>query len=219
MSALQIERMKDIKEEVEQWKTSNIQVFWSEIAHGDHLLQIYENDKVFLDTLEGFAGSGFLAGDSVIVIATSSHLGLLHQRLQKQGFDLDHLIETQRYIGLNAEDQFSKFMINNSPDEKLFFDFVYHLLNSVKKDGRKVLVFGELVAMLLEQHNYNATVQLEDLWHQLVHKNSFTLYCAYPKSGLKQNASESIARICESHHTLIDGKPRPSTEICYRAAV
>ena len=132
---------------------------------------------------------------------------------------LEHANTSQNHTLVFKEDQFSKFMINNSPDEKLFFDFVYHLLNSVKKDGRKVLVFCELVAMLLEQHNYNATVQLEDLWHQLVHKNSFTLYCAYPKSGLKQNASESIARICESHHTLIDGKPRPSTEICYRAAV
>jgi hypothetical protein len=211
--------MEKINVKAEEWKTSNIQVFWGEIAPCNHLLQIYENDKVFLDTLEGFAGSAFLSGDSLIIIATSQHLQLLNKRLLKQGFDLDQLRASDRYIALEAKDQFSKFMVKNWPDEKLFYDFVDQLIKKAKKDGKKVLVFGELVALLWEKGHCGATVQLEYLWHQLVHNNSFTLYCAYPKSGFTQHISDSIAQICATHHAILDGKPHASTEINYREIV
>jgi hypothetical protein len=207
--------MDKINLKAEEWKTSNLQVFWGEIAPCNHLLQIYENDKVFLDTLEGFAGSAILSGDSVVIIATSAHLTLLNKRLLKQGFNVDELQASHRYIALEAKDQFSNFMLNNWPDEKLFYDFVHKLINTAKRKGHKVLVFGELVALLWEQGHCGATVQLEHLWHQLVHENSFTLYCAYPKSGFTQNINESIGQLCSAHHTLIDGKPHPSTLIHY----
>ena len=37
---------------------SGIEVFWGEIPPCDHLIQIYNDDAVFLDTLEGFAAGG-----------------------------------------------------------------------------------------------------------------------------------------------------------------
>ena len=70
--------MDKINLRIEEWKNSNIQVFWGEIAPCDHVVQIYENDTVFLNTLEGFAGSGLLSGDSVIIIATKEHLSSLN---------------------------------------------------------------------------------------------------------------------------------------------
>jgi len=36
---------------------------------------------VFLNTLEGFVASGFIAGDSVIIIAADEHLPVLNKRL------------------------------------------------------------------------------------------------------------------------------------------
>ena len=84
--------MDSITCNVDEWQTSNIQVFWGEIAPCDHMVQVYENEKIFLDTLEGFAGTGFLANDSVVIIATSKHLDALNTRLISQGFDLNALI-------------------------------------------------------------------------------------------------------------------------------
>lgn len=211
--------MEKITSEPDQWKTSNTQVFWGEIAACNHLLQFYENDKVFLDTLEGFTVSAILAGNSLIIIATDNHLLLLNSRLVEQGFDLELLKASHQYIALEAKEQFSKFMVNNWPDEKMFYDFVHNLIDTVSKTGHKVLVFGELVAMLWEEGHCGATVQLEHLWHKLVHENAFTLYSAYPKSGLTQNINDSIAEICTAHHTLIDGKARLSTEIFYKEVI
>ncbi|MEW6469478.1 MAG: MEDS domain-containing protein [Bacteroidota bacterium] len=208
--------MDKIISEVNRWENTNIQVFWGEIAPCDHLVQIYENDKIFLDTLEGFAGTGLLLGDSVVVIATASHINSLNTRLLAQGFDLTALAAADRYMTMEATDTLSRFMVNNWPDEDLFNRCISSVLDRAGKDGRKVRAFGEMVAVLWAQGLNGATVQLENLWHKL-HRNRFTLYCAYPRSGFTQAAHESIACLCNLHSKVIDGQARPATEIYYRS--
>ena len=199
------------------WEKSNIQVFWGEIAPCDHVVQIYENDKVFIDSLEGFVGSGILAGDSIIIIATTEHLNLLEDRLRKQGFDISQLTEIDRYIPLEANEVLSKFMVNKWPDETLFTEFIANLIKRAQKNNRKVRAFGEMVAILWEKGFNGATVQLESFWNQLHKKDGFTLFCAYPRIGFTQDANESIEAICSSHHKVIDGGAKPSTEIYYKS--
>src|SRR5688572_3341161 len=151
------------------WDQSNIQDFWGEIAPCDHLVQVYENEKVFLNTLEGLAGDGFLKGESVIVIATAEHIQSLNIRLIQQGFDIDKLRVDDQYIELDAREAARQFMVNNWPDETMFHNFVSSLLTRAQKNNRKVRVFGEIVAILWEEGHNGATVQLENLWHGLQH--------------------------------------------------
>ena len=202
----------------EEWETDNLKVFWGEIAPCDHLVQVYENEKTFLDTLEGFAGTGFLANDSVVIIATSSHLDSLNARLSSQGFDLSSLIESDQYIPIDAEDLLSVFLVDGWIDEKIFNGFISDIVSRAKQRNGKVRAFGEMVAILWEKGHCGATVQLEHLWNQLHHKAPFTLFCAYPKSGFTQSANDSINIICKQHAKVIDGQPRPSTNIYYKTA-
>lgn len=201
---------------VEKWEHSNIDVFWGEIAPCDHLVQIYDLDSVFLSTLESFVSTGFLANESIVIIATHNHLSLLNERLNQQGFDLDALITTDQYIPLDVHESLAKFLLNNWPDEILFNTFIGSIIDRASKDNRKIRAFGEMVAVLWEQGHNGATVQLENLWNQLHSKKHFTLYCAYPKSGFTQNATESIDTICKTHSKIIEGQTQPSTEIYYR---
>lgn len=205
--------MKNTNIKINNWNNSNVQVFWGEIAPCDHLVQIYENESHFLNTLEGFAGSGILSGDSVVIIAKQSHLDLLKERLLKHNFDLESLIEKDLYIALEANDTLSKFMINDWPDEQLFNECVSSILKRARKSDRKVRAFGEMVAILWEQGNDGATVRLENLWHNLHSMDKFSIYCAYPKSGFTRNYEDSISEICKAHSKIIDGENRPSTEI------
>lgn len=203
---------------VEEWETSNLQVFWGEIAPCDHLVQVYENEKIFLDTLEGFTGTGFLANDSVVIIATSRHLDALNGRLRSQGFDLNALIKADQYIPINAEDLLSVFLVDDWIDEDIFNSFITDLVRRAKKRNGKVRAFGEMVAILWEKGNCGATVQLENLWNQLHSKDQFLLFCAYPKTGFTQSACDSIDIICKQHTKVIDGYARPSTNIYYKSA-
>jgi hypothetical protein len=202
---------------ISDWKNSNIQVFWGEIAPCDHLVQFYDTERNFLETLEGFAGCGLLSGDSVVVLATGEHLDQLNERLIRQGFDLQTMLATDQYITIDAEDALNAFMVNGWPDEKLFGEFVAGVLSRAQQQDRKVRAFGELVAVLWENGNSGATVHLENLWCGLHEKQNFTLYCAYPKSGFTQHAHDSIDTICKTHSMVIDGEARPSTEIYYRS--
>src|SRR5688500_4020280 len=102
------------------WKKIDTDIFWGEIAPTDHVLQIYENDEVFLDALAGFVGGGINAGDCVIVIATDAHLQALNNRLSSYGVHVPTLVSDERYVPLNAEATLSRFMVNGWPDETLF---------------------------------------------------------------------------------------------------
>ena len=47
-------------------KRKEIDVFWGELSACDHCVQIYENDDVFLDALEGYVAGGIRQGDAII---------------------------------------------------------------------------------------------------------------------------------------------------------
>lgn len=199
------------------WQQSNLQVFWGEIAPTEHLVQIYENDTVFMNTLEGFAGNGILNGDNVIIIATKDHLKTLNQKLTNHGFDIKDLIEKDKYIPLEASEVLNQFMVNGWPDEKLFTAAISGILKRAQANPGAIRAFGEMVAILWGQGNSGATVMLEDLWCRFHVENDFSLFCAYPKSGFTQDSDASIKHICKMHTRLINGHGKPSTEIYHRS--
>ncbi|HVT39570.1 MAG TPA: MEDS domain-containing protein [Gemmatimonadaceae bacterium] len=175
------------------------EVFWGELAPGEHVAQIYEQSELFLDCLEGFVSVGLRAGEGVIVIATPPHRRALEERLAAQGIDVDFARSLDHYIDLDAEATLSKFMINGWPDDALFRKSVDGLLSRARVRGGRVRAFGEMVALLWGRGDNAATVRLEHLWHTLVREKHFSLFCAYPKSGFTQGSAASIHEICATH--------------------
>jgi len=108
----------------DDWRKSPGNVFWAEIAPYDHVVQIYDNDEAFLNTLFVFVADGIRSGDCVIVIATNPHLASLNERLRQSGFSLEELRAKALYMPQDAEEALSKFMVNDWPDATLFLDLV-----------------------------------------------------------------------------------------------
>jgi hypothetical protein len=106
--------------ENEDWKVSDPHMFWAEVAPTEHIIQIYENDEVFLNLLESFVINGLKAGDCVVIIATKAHINHLNDRLTEAGVNVASVIADDQYIHLDAEETLAKFMVNGWPDEKLF---------------------------------------------------------------------------------------------------
>jgi len=199
-----------------EWRASKLKDFWGEIAPCEHVLQIYENNEVFINTLSGFVGDGINSGESTIVIATECHLESLENKLRAHGINVNSLIREDQYIPVNAEWALSQFMIDGWPDSKLFFSWVSEFLIKVRTKNRKVRAFGEMVAVLWAQGNNGATVQLEHLWNQFCAHEDLTLFCAYPKSGFTEDAAVSLEKICAAHSKLISGNDIEEVNILFR---
>jgi hypothetical protein len=168
----------------------------------EHLVQFYEADEDFLDTLERFVRGGLSTGESAIVIATPEHRWVLEQRLAAHGLDIADARARDQYIPLDAEQTLGFFMRDGRLNDERFFKLVRALLTLAGNADRKVRAFGEMVAIMWARGERDATVRLEYLWHQLCASEGFSLLCAYPKAAFAQNAS-SIDQICAAHSKVL----------------
>lgn len=178
-------------------------MFWGEIAASEHVVQIYDEDGKFLDTLEEFVADGIAAGEGVVCIATSTHLHFLEERLRTRGVSVNIAKARDQYIPLDARETIAKFMVNGWPDEALFYGVVTDVLTRARGEGRNVRAFGEMVALMWAEGHTGAVVRLEHLWHSLCKKEGFPLFCAYPKAGFTQDVEESIRLICATHSRVL----------------
>ena len=195
-----------------KWKFSDADIFWKKIARFDHVLQIYENDGVFLDALTGFVAGIIHLDETAVVIATNAHLNALENRLQSYRIDVEELISNNKFIPLSAEDTLSELIVDNRPDERALKKMISELFDGHKK----IRAFGEMVAILWMQGNKEAAVELENLWNKVCGNYHLSLFCAYPKSSFKDNEINSVKIMCETHTKIISGSKKQLTHILYK---
>ena len=197
------------------WLSADVESFWGEIAQVDHVVQVYENEGIFLDALTGFVDSAIVADENAVVIATNSHLSALESRLQSYGHNIEGLILENKYIPVNADELLTEFLVNEVPDEALFMKTVTKLIDHATYNRRKFRAFGEMVAILWAKGDKNATLQLEHLWNDLRSQVPFCLFCAYPKNifNVSENSAETV---CRGHSKMISGSEKQLTNILYR---
>jgi hypothetical protein len=199
----------------EDWQQCNSETFWREVAVCSHVVQLYENDQALLNLLEDFVVGGILANDSVIIIATKKHLSDLAYRMSEHGLNVEQLCTNKQYIPLNAEEVLAQFMVNDLPDSSLFVNTISGVFDSIRKDERQVRAFGEMVALLWAQGNTEATIQLEHLWNDFFNKESFSLFCAYPKAIFSEDSSVHLSNICQAHSKLIKNTGEARFDVSY----
>ncbi|HYC86136.1 MAG TPA: MEDS domain-containing protein [Chryseosolibacter sp.] len=200
----------------QEWKRAQSKVFWSEIAPCDHVVQIYDNDDQFLNILSEFVADGMRADDCVILIVTHMHMEQLTSKLSQSGIDIEAATKSKQLIALDAEQTLSQFMVNGWPDETRFTKVIGELLHEARLQSRQVRAFGEMVAILWAKGFSGATVQLEALWNKFIHQQTFTLFCAYPRSGFTENATESMLDICKTHTKVISAGHQ--NEVLYKTS-
>ncbi len=182
----------------------DVAIFWAEMAACDHCVQIYENDTVFLDALEGFVLAGLRQNEACILIATAPHLAWLTERLIGAGIDVAAAKASDQFIALDAQTCLASFMHDGWPDEALFHAFVGPLLRRVRPRYPAVRAFGEMVALMWANGDRAATLRLEHLWAVLCKREEFALFCAYPRAGFTQDAEQSMRDVHLAHSVVFN---------------
>src|SRR3954451_19618837 len=123
----------------------------------DHQVQFYEQDVFLLDELGELIRGGLAGGQACIRIATAAHRAELETRLRARIASWDAVSRSGRYVALDAAETLAKFMVEGMPEPRRFNEVVTGLLRRATRFGtRKAIAFGEMVALLWADKNYQA---------------------------------------------------------------
>ena len=169
----------------------------------EHLVHFYDDESLFLLSLEAFIVQGLMAGEAVVMIALPEHREALKFRLVAHDLDLEALEADQQLLLLDAQTTLSSFLRDGMPCEILFEQVLGGLISQLRIKHRVVRAFGEMVGILWSDGNRAATHRLEELWHQYCQREGLVLYCAY-RRGAFATELESLQEICSSHSQVIE---------------
>jgi signal transduction histidine kinase len=152
----------------------------SALGSDGHLVQYYEKEGFLYDRVTDFMSDGLRGSDAAILIATRPHRDGVESRLLHKGVDLGRLTAGGRYHALDAQETLSRIMVGGSPDPHRFAETIGPVIRTARSGDRRVLAFGEMVALLWAEGNRDAAIRLEELWNDLARRETFALLCAYP---------------------------------------
>jgi signal transduction histidine kinase len=185
-----------------------------------HLVQYYEQEGFLYDRVTDFMSGGLRGSDAAVLIATRAHRDGVESRLYRRGVDLPGLTARGRYHALDARDTLSRFMVDGKPDPERFANTIGPVIKTARGDDRRVLAFGEMVALVWAEGNREAAVRLEELWNDLARKETFALLCAYPISHFDDAGdAKPFADINAAHTSVTPAESYSIAEIDERNRV
>lgn len=164
-------------------------------GHGDHLVQLYQEDGFLVDAVARYLRGGLEAGDAVLVIATAEHRAMFSR----------HLSGAVRF--LDAEETLAHVMSNGMPQWGPFYELAGGALAELRQLHGGVRAYGEMVDVLWQRGEREAAIRLEEYWNDLGKLQRFSLLCAYRMDPLDGTAyGGPLECVCKAHTHLIPAR-------------
>ncbi len=174
-----------------------------DLAH-THLVAVYDRNDELAATVAEFLADAIAKGGTAVVIATLAHRRAIASVLGSLGADVDALIRAGRYRSLDARDALDSFMRDAHVDPDVFLSYAAETISSSAAAGRPVHVYGEMVALLWDEGNVAAALDLESLWNRLGARERFKLFCGYSRSSLEERGDLTTAKaMCDRHSAVL----------------
>ncbi|MBC8030028.1 MAG: MEDS domain-containing protein [Pyrinomonadaceae bacterium] len=190
-------------DEVAKWNFAP-RADWASMNDTEHFVQFYEGDGFLLNSLSGFIGTAISSNDAALVVATQAHRDSLDELLIANGLDVANAKARGQFVSLDAAEMLTRFMVDGSPEPGRFNEVIGGLIASVSDGRPRVRAFGEMVALLWADGQYQAAIRLEELWNDLQKAHTFSLFCAYPMNSLGGHKyTEPHSGVCTVHSRVI----------------
>jgi len=170
----------------------------------EHVVEFYDTEEFLVDTVCGFISPALDDGDVAIVVATPAHRSAFDGAIRATGLDVDAAVAAGRYLTFDAAELLETFMVDGAPDAGRFEETIGGVIDRARVGGRRIQIYGEMVALLWDAGDVMSAVALEDLWNDLAATREFSLLCAYPMHTFDDDASAAaFKRVCDQHSTVI----------------
>ncbi len=168
----------------------------------DHVVQFYVHDDELVEAVSRHFAWVLNDGDVAIVIATPEHRARFESALAALGVNVASAHADGQWITADAADTLASFMVDGHPDGDAFDHVVGTLVRTAVGEGRRVHAYGEMVALLWNDGNVAAAIELEGLWNDLRRAIPFALWCAYRSTDVASE-EDALRDVCHAHSTTV----------------
>jgi hypothetical protein len=172
-------------------------------ARSDHVVAFYEDDAFLLRSVSPFLLEGLQQGEAVIVVATAEHRAALRAALQAAGCDVERYRREERYLELDAAGTLTTLVADGRLDPDRFERTAGGMLVDAGVGGRRIRLFGEMVALLWRAGQLAAALELEDRWNELLGRIPVAMLCGYPLSDFDSEPTGARFHDVCARHTAV----------------
>ena len=176
----------------------------------DHVVHFYQHDDELVETVADFVVDDLRSDGAAVVVATTGHLLAVETALIRRGLDVVAARIDGSLVTVDADEALSRFLIDDWPNFDAFATEVGGMIRALTDSGRRVKVFGEMVALLWDAGHVAAAIELEKLWNEFGREVPFSLLCGYPARSVTGDGSEdAYLQVCSCHSAVVgDGEDR-----------
>jgi MEDS: MEthanogen/methylotroph, DcmR Sensory domain len=171
-------------------------------------VQFYARDSELTESVSEYALGALREGGIAVLIATEEHHQAIERQLHAAGVDPARAASEGSLISFDASATLRMFM----PDGKIDPGSFRQLIGAVAREAaartngshRPIRAFGEMVALLWDEGNVPAAIELEELWNELQAAHDFALLCAYPRASVQgEQHADALTHVCQLHSAVL----------------
>jgi hypothetical protein len=180
----------------------------------EHFVHLYQETRFLADAVADYLGESLSAGGAAIVIATPTHRAAFLARLPAEP-----ALREGRLKLLDAEPTLAGLMTDGMPQWQLFQETVGATVAELCACYPAVRAYGEMVDLLWQKGQRDASLRLEGYWNELGRVHAFSLFCAYRMDPLDSQAyGGPLESVCDAHSHLMPARDPERFDAAVRAA-
>jgi hypothetical protein len=174
------------------------------VETGEHVVQFYERDSELAETIGRYLTAAIEDGAVAVAIATEPHLHMLEAELEGAGLDPAECRLNGSLIVLDAAATMAQFVHQGAVDHAGFRRVLGAVVRQATETGKAVRAFGEMVALLWEDGDVLAAIELEKAWNELARELPFALVCGYRSESVQgDELAQALEQVCHLHSSVV----------------
>jgi hypothetical protein len=153
-----------------------------------------------------FAAGAIENGEGIILVPTAEHWEAFRPRLEAEGVDVKAAQARGQLTVVDADELLPRFMRDAMPDAPVFLGLAADVIANARSESSypKVRWWGEMVNVLWEQGNVEASMALEDQFDRLAKHHEIAIFCSFVMDNFDNKVqSRLLPRLGTNHSHLI----------------